>query len=60
MLNEDTWPEFNLKPYCFGTEMLQEFLFCLAEKNKELVKNYNPLSVCEIEDCFFQFFHKFS
>ena len=38
-------PNFNFKPYCFGPEMLQEFLFSLAETNNDLVKNYHLLSV---------------
>ncbi|RMZ93842.1 Cyclin N-terminal domain-containing 1 [Brachionus plicatilis] len=43
-MDQSTWPQFNLKPYCFDTEMLQEFLFSLAEKNKNSISNCVSLS----------------
>ncbi|CAF0749951.1 unnamed protein product [Brachionus calyciflorus] len=43
-MEDEKWPQFNLKPHCFGTDMLQEFLFNLAEKNRNFVENSNPLS----------------
>lgn len=44
-MDQNTWPQFNLKPCCFGTEMLQEFLFTLADANKNCVNNFDLFSV---------------
>lgn len=44
-MDKCTWPHFNLKPYCFGTEMLQEFLFLISKKNNNSVNNCELLSV---------------
>ena len=37
--------DLSQKPICFSAEMLEEFLFCLAKTNQDLVKSFDRFSV---------------
>ena len=38
-------PLFNFEPVCFHSHELKSYLLDLAERNKKLVANFNPLEV---------------